>query len=64
MYQYDEHVRLYKRYRPLIKFWKGLLMKRHKMSQNSSKRVFKKHADLTHKKNLPKRQPMRGGIRL
>lgn len=39
-------------------------MKRHKMKQSSSKRVFKKHADLTHKKNLPKRAPMRGGIRL
>lgn len=39
-------------------------MRRHKMAQRSSKRVFKKHANLTHKKNMPKRIPMRGGIRL
>lgn len=39
-------------------------MKRHKMSSHKSKRLFKKTADLTHRKNLPKRQPMRGGIRM
>ncbi|WNK12559.1 MAG: hypothetical protein [Microvirus sp.] len=39
-------------------------MKRHKMSQHHSKHQFRKHADLTHKKNMPKRAPMRGGIRL
>lgn len=39
-------------------------MKRHKMSSGKSKAVFKKTADLTHKKNMPRRIPMRGGIRL
>lgn len=39
-------------------------MRRHKMSKGSSKRIFRKTSDLTHKKNLPKRQPMRGGIRM
>lgn len=39
-------------------------MRRHKMGQAKSKRQFKRHADLTHRKNLPKRAPMRGGIRL
>lgn len=39
-------------------------MKRHKMSSGKSKGLFKKTADLVHKKNMPKRVPMRGGIRL
>lgn len=39
-------------------------MKRQKISTGKSKRLFKKTADLTHKKNMPKRLPMRGGIRL
>jgi len=39
-------------------------MKRHKLSPRKSKKMFSKRADLTHKKNMPKRQPMRGGIRL
>lgn len=45
-------------------FWMEYEMKRRKLSQPKSKKMFKKHADLTHKKNMPKRQPMRGGIRL
>lgn len=40
------------------------MAKRHKMSQKKSKRLFRKTADLSHKKNSPKRVPMRGGIRL
>lgn len=39
-------------------------MKRHKMKKSTSRRQFSKHADKTHKKNMPKRIPMRGGIRL
>lgn len=39
-------------------------MKRHKMSRGSSKRSFSKGASYTHKKNMPTRLPMRGGIRL
>ncbi|WNK12944.1 MAG: hypothetical protein [Microvirus sp.] len=39
-------------------------MKRHKMSRSHSKRNFSHHASMTHKKNLPTRLPMRGGIRL
>ncbi|UDN67719.1 hypothetical protein [robinz microvirus RP_102] len=39
-------------------------MKRHRMSASKSKSQFKRHADLTHKKNMPRRVPMRGGIRL
>ena len=41
-------------------------MKRHKLSHGKSKRMFAKHADKTHRKNLPapRRMPMRGGIRL
>lgn len=39
-------------------------MKRHKMSRSHSRRSFKKSASLTHKKNMPTRLPMRGGIRL
>ncbi|UDN67739.1 hypothetical protein [robinz microvirus RP_105] len=37
---------------------------RSKMSSKHSKRSFSKHADLTHRKNMPRRLPMRGGIRL
>lgn len=43
-------------------------MKRHKMSPSSSKKSFSRHADLTHRKNVPQslgaRCAMRGGIRL
>lgn len=39
-------------------------MKRHKMSRGHSKHNFSKHASYTHKKNMPRRAPMRGGIRL
>lgn len=39
-------------------------MRRHKMSRHSSKRDFRKKADRIHKKNVPRRIPMRGGIRL
>jgi len=39
-------------------------MKRHKMSVKSSRHHFTKHASRTHKKNVPSRLPMRGGIRL
>lgn len=39
-------------------------MKRSKMSSHKSKRQFRHTADLTHKKNMPRRTPMRGGIRL
>lgn len=39
-------------------------MRRHKIGSGKSKSMFKRHADLTHKKNMPKRIPMRGGIRL
>lgn len=39
---------------------------RNKIGSRSSKRMFSKHADKVHKKNLPvpRRNPMRGGIRL
>jgi len=37
---------------------------RHKMSKSGSKRLFSKTGSMTHKKNMPKRIPMRGGIRL
>lgn len=42
------------------------VMKRHKIGKGKSKRMFSKHADLTHKKNVqqPNRTVMRGGIRL
>lgn len=41
-------------------------MKRHKIGNRSSKRMFSKHADKTHRRNMPppRRNPMRGGIRL
>lgn len=38
-------------------------MRRHKIGSGSSKRSFSKHAG-THAKNLPRKMPMRGGIRL
>lgn len=40
------------------------MAKRGKLPQRKSKRMFSKNADRTHKKNMPKRIPMRGGIRL
>lgn len=40
------------------------MSKRSSMKKSASKKLFKKTADLTHKKNLPKRIPMRGGIRM
>lgn len=40
------------------------MSKRFKMSGHSSKRLFTRTASRTHKKNMPKRIPMRGGIRL
>lgn len=44
------------------------MSKRFKMSKGHSKRVFSKHADLTHRKNMQspgsRGNPMRGGIRL
>jgi hypothetical protein len=39
-------------------------MKRHKMGSRHSKRSFSKGASYTHKRNMPTRMPMRGGIRL
>lgn len=39
-------------------------MKRHKMGRKGSERNFSKHASKTHVKNMPRRLPMRGGIRL
>lgn len=42
-------------------------MKRHKIGSGKSKRMFSKHADRTHSRNVPRpigRNPMRGGIRL
>lgn len=39
-------------------------MKRHKIAARKSKKSFSKNADRIHKKNMPKRLPMRGGIRL
>lgn len=38
--------------------------RRHKMSKRGSRRHYTKHAMYTHKKNVPTRRPMRGGIRL
>ena len=37
---------------------------RHAMSDKVSQKQFTKHALLTHRKNVPSRLPMRGGIRL
>ena len=39
-------------------------MHRHKIGSGHSKHHFSKHASKTHKKNVPTRLPMRGGIRL
>lgn len=39
-------------------------MKRHKMSGHGSRAHFSKHGARTHVKNMPRRMPMRGGIRL
>jgi hypothetical protein len=39
-------------------------MKRHKIPNAKSKRMFSKSGGMTHKKNMPSRIPMRGGIRL
>lgn len=37
-------------------------MKRHKT--HNSRKLFTKHASKTHKRNVPSRIPMRGGIRM
>ncbi|WNK14384.1 MAG: hypothetical protein [Microvirus sp.] len=52
--------------RDMIPAWqrRSFKMKRHKLGSSHSKSMFKRHADLTHKKNMPHRAPMRGGIRL
>jgi hypothetical protein len=39
-------------------------MHRHKIGHSKSKRMFSKSGSQTHKKNMPQRLPMRGGIRL
>nr|QJB20903.1 MAG: hypothetical protein [Microvirus sp.] len=39
-------------------------MRRHKMSKHSSRKMFSRGASKTHSLNMPRRQPMRGGIRL
>lgn len=38
--------------------------KRMKMSKSASKSLFRKTGSRTHKKNVPKTMPKRGGIRL
>lgn len=42
------------------------MKKRFKLQHRQSKKMFTKHADKTHKKNLPppRKSPMRGGIRM
>jgi len=42
------------------------MAKRRKLSMGKSKRHFSKHADKTHRKNIPapRKMPMRGGIRM
>lgn len=40
------------------------MAKRHRIPHKRSKRMFSKHAAKTHKRNVPPRIPMRGGIRL
>lgn len=40
------------------------MAKRRKMSSGESKHTFSKTAARTHQKNMPKRIPMRGGIRM
>ncbi|UDN67837.1 hypothetical protein [robinz microvirus RP_143] len=39
-------------------------MQRSKMSGKKSKRLFTKTASRTHQRNVPRGNPMRGGIRL
>jgi len=39
-------------------------MHRHKIGRSASKKSFSKHGAKTHAKNMPRRIPMRGGIRL
>ncbi|WNK12779.1 MAG: hypothetical protein [Microvirus sp.] len=39
-------------------------MKRQRMGKHHSKHLFSHSADMTHKKNMPRKMPMRGGIRL
>lgn len=43
-----------------------VMAKRFKIAHKKSKKMFSRNADRTHKKNLPapRRNPMRGGIRL
>lgn len=40
------------------------MAKRGHIGKRRSKRMFTKHASKVHRKNVPKRIPMRGGIRL
>lgn len=40
------------------------MAKRSKIAPRKSKHMFTKHASKVHKRNIPKRVPMRGGIRL
>lgn len=42
------------------------MAKRFKIAPKASKRMFSRNADRTHSRNIsaPRRQPMRGGIRL
>lgn len=41
------------------------MQKRRKLGKHHSRRMFTKHGSKTHKRNLlPRRLPMRGGIRL
>lgn len=40
------------------------MSKRGRIAPRKSKRMFTKHASKVHKRNVPKRIPMRGGIRL
>lgn len=40
------------------------MAKRMRMSRKASKKLFSKTGSRTHKKNIPRGMPMRGGIRL
>lgn len=40
------------------------MAKRHSMSRHGSRKSFSHHASKTHKFNMPKSLPMRGGIRM
>lgn len=40
------------------------MAKRFKMNGKKSRKMFSRTADRTHKYNLPRNKPMRGGIRL